>query len=135
MKAIADTGFLVALANRRDRHHGWAKNLLSSLEPPLLTCDAVLSETAFHLGSSQLALSMVREGLVEVDWDFAREWRALEKLADQFADQDPDLADICVIRLSELHPERTVLTVDARHFRVFRRNTRERIPSVFPPGM
>jgi predicted nucleic acid-binding protein len=135
VKAIADTGFLVALANRRDHHHAWAANLLPTLETPLLTCESVLSETAFHLGSSQLVLSMVRDGLVEVDWEFAHEWRSLQKLADQFADQEPDLADLCVIRLSELHPKHTVLTVDAGHFRIFRRNTRERIPTVFPPDM
>ncbi len=135
MRAIADTGFLVALANRRDHHHAWAANLLPRLETPLLTCEAVLSETAFHLGSSMLALSMVREGLVAVDWVFAREWRFLHMLADQFNDQDPDLADLCVIRLSELHPRHTVLTVDAGHFRVFRRNNRDRIPAIFPPGL
>ena len=135
MKAIADTGFLVALANRRDHHHEWAVKLLPRLETPLLTCESVLSETAFHLGSSKVSLAMINDGLVSADWDFAREWRFLQKLADQFHDQDPDLADLCVIRLSELNPKHTVLTVDAGHFRVFRRNIRERIPSIFPPGL
>jgi predicted nucleic acid-binding protein len=51
LKAIADTGFLVAVANRRDQYHDWAVDLLSVLQTPLLTCEAVLSETAFHLVS------------------------------------------------------------------------------------
>ena len=135
MKAIADTGFLVALANRRDYHHAWAAKLLPRLAPPLLTCESVLSETAFHLGSSKVTLAMVQEGLVSVHWEFAQEWRSLQKLALQFKEQEPDLADLCVIRLSELNPKHTVLTVDAGHFRVFRRNIRERIPAIFPPGM
>ncbi len=135
MRAIADTGFLVALANRRDHHHAWAAALLPRLKTPLLTCESVLSETAFHLGSSNLALAMVRETLVEVALEFAREWPALQTLAAQFFDQAPDLADLCVIRLSELNPNHTVLTVDAGHFRVFRRNIRDKIPAIFPSGL
>ena len=64
MRAIADTGFLVAFANRRDRHHAWAVELAAQVSQPLLTCEAVLAETAFHLGSTALALAFVREGLV-----------------------------------------------------------------------
>jgi predicted nucleic acid-binding protein len=133
VKGIADTGFLVALANRRDAHHGWAAALLPRFEPPLLTCEAVLSETAFHLGSSELALSMVSDGLVRVELDFRKEWKSIQALAARFADQAPDLADLCILRLSELNSDHTVLTVDASHFRVFRRNKRERIPALFPP--
>src|SRR5690242_8557029 len=50
MTGIADTGFLVAFANRNDRHHGWAVEIAKGVTDPLLTCDAVLAETAFHLG-------------------------------------------------------------------------------------
>ena len=46
MTGIADTGFLVAFANRKDRHHGWALDVASKIDRALLTCDAVLAETA-----------------------------------------------------------------------------------------
>ena len=49
MKAIADTGFLVAFANARDHHHRWALTLAGEVDEPLLTCEAVLSEAAYHL--------------------------------------------------------------------------------------
>jgi hypothetical protein len=61
---IADTGFLVAFANRNDRRHAWAVEVASRVDEALLTCDAVLAETAFHLESAALVLAMVREGLV-----------------------------------------------------------------------
>jgi len=57
MKAIADTGFLVAFWNRRDYHHRWARELALTIDEPLLTCDAVLSETAFHLGDTAVVLA------------------------------------------------------------------------------
>jgi predicted nucleic acid-binding protein len=132
LKAIADTGFLVALANRRDQYHDWAVNLLAKLQTPLLTSEAVLSETAFHLHSSRTALLMLESGLVRIAMNPEREWSELLRLAEQFDDQHPDLADLCVIRLSEIYPTHKVLTVDGSDFRVYRRNSREQIPVVCP---
>ena len=37
MKGIADTGFLVAFANRGDRHHEWAVRVAEGVTEPLLT--------------------------------------------------------------------------------------------------
>lgn len=132
MKAIADTGFLVAIANRRDQYHDWAVKLLAKSQTPLLTSEAVLSETAFHLQSSRTALLMVESGLVRIALNPEREWTELLRLAEQFDDQRPDLADLCVIRLSEIYPIHKVLTVDGSDFRVYRRNNREPIPVVCP---
>jgi predicted nucleic acid-binding protein len=132
LKAIAGTGFLVALANRRDQYHDWAVNLLAKLQTPLLTSEAVLSETAFHLQSSRTTLLMLESGLVRIAMNPEREWSELLRLAEQFDDQHPDLADLCVIRLSEIYPTHKVLTVDGSDFRVYRRNSREQIPVVCP---
>ena len=46
---LLDTGPLVALLNRRDRYHEWAKLQWAKVAPPLLTCEAVLSEACFLL--------------------------------------------------------------------------------------
>lgn len=135
MKAIADTGFLVAFGNRRDRHHAWAVALAEQVTEPLLTCEAVLAEAAFHLGSAALVLDMVREELVRPALVAAEHLDRLAALAEQFSDRKPDLADLCVIRLSELHPRHPVITVDAADFSVYRRNRREAIPLVLPPGV
>ena len=61
MKAIADTGLLVAFANRNDVHHEWAVGIARRVTEPLLTCEAVLAETAFQLQSTSLVLAMVTE--------------------------------------------------------------------------
>lgn len=133
MRGIADTGFLVAFANRNDRHHPWAVELARQVREPLLTCEAVLAEAAFHLRSVAVVLGMVRDGLVEVAFDCRDQWPQLEALAERYADREPDLADLCLIRMSEMHPRHSVLTVDRADFSVYRRNKRERIPAVFPP--
>ena len=134
MKGIADTGFLVAFANRSDQHHEWAVGIAEQVTEPLLTCEAVLAETAFHLQSVSMVLAMVRDGLVEVAFDCRDHLLQLEALAKRYGDRNPDFADLCLIRLSELHPRHSVITVDREDFKVYRRNKREAIPTIVPPA-
>lgn len=133
MKGIADTGFLVAFANRDDMHHDWAVGLAARVTEPLLTCEPVLAETAFHLQSVPVTLAMVTEGLVTIAFECSDHLPQLAALAKRFSDRQPDLADLCLIRMSELYPRHAVLTVDREDFRIYRRNKRETIPVICPP--
>ncbi len=135
MKGIADTGFLVAFANRNDAHHDWAVGLAERVTEPLLTCEAVLAETAFHLESVPLVLAMISEGLVTLAFHCDGHLSQLAALAKRYADRRPDLADLCLIRMSELYPRHSVLTVDRDDFRIYRRNKREAIPVISPPSV
>ena len=135
MTGIADTGFLVAFANRTDSHHVWAVEIASQVTEPLLTCDAVLAETAFHLDNTKLALALLRDGLVTVAFDCMANLTHLESLAARYADRRPDFADLCLVRLSELHPRHRVITTDKKDFRVYRRNGRDVIPLLYPPNL
>jgi uncharacterized protein len=133
VKGIADTGLLVAFANRRDRYHDWAVGVAEQTDEPFLTCEAVLAESAFHLRNTRIVLDMLTEGLVRVALDVSAELPHLAALAKRFADGQPDLADLCLIRLSELNPRHRLITVDEADFRVYRRNKREVIPLICPP--
>jgi predicted nucleic acid-binding protein len=132
MQGIADTGFLVAFVNRRDFHHRWALRLAQQISAPLLTCEAVLAESAFHLRSVSATLALLREGMIKLSFDANEHLSQLALLAERFADRRPDFADLCLIRMSELYPNLPVITVDERDFRVYRRNTRDPIPLVCP---
>jgi predicted nucleic acid-binding protein len=134
MKGIADTGFIVAFGNRADFHHAWALDVAKSISEPLLTCEAVLAETAFHLGSASYVLALVRTGMLRVAFDCSRHLEPLADLARRYEDRRPDLADLCVIRMSELYPRHLVITVDESDFRIYRRNKREVIPLLCPPS-
>lgn len=133
MKGIADTGFLVAFVNRGDAHHEWALRLATQITEPLLTCEAVLAETAFHLQDSALVLAMLRDGLVSLAFDCNEHLPQLAALAERYRDRQPDLADLCLIRMSELFPKHSVITVDRADFRVYRRNKRDTIALITPP--
>src|ERR1700678_258826 len=133
MKAIADTGLLVGLARDNDQYHAWAVEIGEQINWPVLTCEAVLAETAFHLRSSREVLGMLRDNVVRVAFDCASHQEQLFELANRYVDRRPDLADLCLIRMSELYPRHLVITVDEEDFRAYRRNKREAIPLLCPP--
>lgn len=133
MHGIVDTGYLVALLRWNDEHHAWAKSLATQVKLPLLTCEAVLAEAAFHLNSSILVIEMLQKNAITVAFDCQSNLAQLEELARRYQDQHPDLADLCLIRMSELYPRHSVITVDEADFRVYRRNKRDVIPLIGPP--
>ena len=132
MRGIADTGLLVALVNSRDAHHAWALRVAEQVAEPLLTCEPVLAETAFHIGNVELILEMVSEEFVALAFDCNDHLPQLMALAKRHADRRPDLADLCLLRMSELFPSHSIITVD-QDFRLYRRNKREVIPLICPP--
>lgn len=133
MKGIADTGFIVAFARQNDQHHRWAVDVAKGISEPLLTCEAVLAESAFHLESSSYVFSLLQDEMLRIAFDCNRNIEQLADLAARYQQRKPDLADLCLIRMSELYPRHTVITVDENDFRVYRRNKREAIPLLCPP--
>jgi uncharacterized protein len=71
--------------------------------------------------------------MLRLAFDLAGQLQHLSDLATRYADRHPDLADLCLVRMSELYPRHTVVTVDDADFRVYRRNRREAIPLLAPP--
>jgi uncharacterized protein len=80
-----------------------------------------------------VAVAMINEGLVALTFNCQEHLLQLARLADRFADQKPDLADLCLVRMSELFPKHSVITIDCTDFQVYRRNKREAIPLLCPP--
>jgi len=133
LKVIADTGFLVALLGRRDQHHIWATEFSDRITEPLLTCEEVLAEAAYILGDSRSILQMIADEEIQIDFQIVDQIAELQILAAKYADRHPDLADLCLIRMSELNPHLSIVTVDG-DFRIYRRFGHEQIPLVTPPG-
>jgi uncharacterized protein len=134
-RTLVDTGPLVAYCNRADRHHDWAVETFGQVAPPLWTCEAVLTETFYRVqkdgGRLDVLWGWLRHGAVRVEFQMAVHWEDLEKLMDKYADQEMDLADACLVKLSELHHDCRVITCDD-DFLVYRRKERLQIPLVFP---
>jgi hypothetical protein len=107
--------------------------LASRIDGVLLTCDARVGRGGVGPGNVSLVLAMVQEGLVLPKLAVSDHLQRLSELAKRYSDRKPDLADLCLIRLSELNPSLPVITTDVRGFRVYRRGRREMIPLLHPP--
>jgi len=133
MKGIADTGFIVAFLNRSDRHHEWAAEIARKASEPFLTCEAVLSEAGFNVASVPRMLALVQEDLLKIAFDLSENFSEVLELAERYRDRTPDLADLCLVRMSELNANLSIITVDENDFRIYRKNKREVIPLICPP--
>jgi predicted nucleic acid-binding protein len=134
VKRIADTGLLVAAADPRDPHHQWAAAALRA-NTPFHTCEAVILETAWVLGSPVGVLSLLARGDLVLDpaFDFAGEVPRLLDLCRKYSDCSMDLADACLVRMSELTLRCRIWTVDRDDFSTYRRLGRQVVPCEFPP--
>lgn len=130
-----DTGPLVALLNRRDRHHAWIREVLDTVEPPIFTCEAVVSEACFLLAripdGAEAVLELLAKGIVRIDFRVHSEIDALKGLMRKFAAVPMSLADACLVRMTELDAQSTLVTLDS-DFRVYRRNRRRLVPTIMP---
>ena len=91
------------------------------LTRPLITCESVIAEAAWHPRESREAVdqlySLVVAGalrIVELLPDHAPHLRALSAKYSQ-----TDFCNAAVVRLSEMHPGAAVLTTDIAHFTVY----------------
>ena len=132
VKKIADSGLIIAALDRQDVYHRWAADLLLRESPPWLVCEPVLAEVCASLGTPEPVLEMLRVGDLEVSFSLGENAAAVLALARKYRDQKMDLADACVVRMSELHRDSVVFTVDRTDFQVYRRHRRQAIPCVFP---
>lgn len=120
---LLDTGPLVALLNRKERAHARVKAVVEQLPAPLLTVEPVLVEATYLLrgvrGGPQAVLGLLRDGLVRVPFALEPEASHVERLMGRWASVPMSLADACLVRLVELMPEASVLTLDS-DFAIYR---------------
>jgi predicted nucleic acid-binding protein len=135
-QVIVDTGPIVAILDASDALHDWAAESLKMIQPPLITCEAVLTEVCFLLRRQPRALvaiaDLVEKRILEINFSLAEEIGPVFRLLDRFKNVPISLADACLVRSSELHPQLPVFTLDS-DFQIYRRNRRQKIPLLIPP--
>jgi uncharacterized protein len=130
---IADSGFLVALLNRRDQDHAWAVAQCSQFAPPWKTCEAALSETFYLLGkdSRPWLRTLLSRGAIIPTFVLADNRDPVLNLLQKYADVPMSLADACLVRMTEILPEPIILTNDT-DFYIYRRHSRQVVPCAMP---
>jgi predicted nucleic acid-binding protein len=131
MTIIADTGVLVALIDPDTAEHDWVRGQINYLPKPLLTSEPVLTETAFLLArdgfDADILFALAESELLTVGIDFNAERKTLRALMRRYRQLPMSLADATLVRLSELHEDSKVFTLDA-DFHIYRRHGNKVIP-------
>jgi predicted nucleic acid-binding protein len=134
-KILLDAGPLVAFLSRSDQYHSWAVEHWGRVRPPLLTCEAVITEACYLLRRQPSGVAAVMElierRIVLVAFSLEENAAALARLLAKYAKVPMSLADACLVRMAEVHPRSTVLTLDS-DFRVYRKGNRQVVPAIMP---
>ena len=134
-KVIVDTSALVASIDQSERHHEWVVQQLEQIEPPLLTCEAVISETWFLLGrvrgAREAFLPYLEQGQVQVVFSLESELASVLTLMKRYESVPASLADAELVRMAELHSRSSVFTLDS-DFQIYRKHRDIPIPLIFP---
>lgn len=135
-QVICDAGPLVAFLNRRDRYHGWAVAQWDQIEPPLLSCEAAVSEACFLLrtlpGGPDAVMELIRRGVLNLAFALSDDIEPVAALMKKYAAVPMSLADACLVRMAEQFDASPILTLDS-DFTLYRKFKRQVIPLLMPP--
>lgn len=125
MTALLDTGFLLAVIDEDDSFHVSCAAALQNEARPLLP-DVVLPELAYlvlrELGYAVLTafLRALAQGELEIVQTNSEDLERAADLLDKYADSRVDFVDCVIVALAERLNITRVLTVDRRHFSLFK---------------
>ncbi|KAF0176408.1 MAG: PilT protein domain-containing protein [Limisphaerales bacterium] len=132
---ILDTGPLVAYLSAGEQAHTWVAKVFRGIKPPVLTCDAVLTEAYYLLSKDNTATERLHDlivrGVIVSVFDSSGQVERLVRLMQRYADIPMPFADACVVCMTEELPTSRVFTLDS-DFHVYRRHGRQPIPVLMP---
>jgi predicted nucleic acid-binding protein len=105
----------------------------------LLACEPVLAEAIYllqeHAGvPGDKVLALFERKVIVAPFRLEDHAGPVAHLLEKYQDQGMQLADARLVRMSELHRDCRVFTLDRRDFQVYRRFERQVIPLVAPDG-
>ncbi|MCB0036464.1 MAG: PIN domain-containing protein [Anaerolineales bacterium] len=126
MSYLLDSGFLYALLNRRESRHNDVLQVSENIEGFIYLPTVATTEVAYlvqrDLGSKALAEfieMLAAESFVLAESEDVDYQRAAD-IVRQYADSQIDYVDAVLVAIAERLNINQVLTIDARHFRLFR---------------
>ena len=119
---VADTGAIVALIDRDDKHHRTVSALYRENPARWVLPWAILPEVDYLVGSCMGAraeeawLSDLADGAFQVEWGRERDLSRAHALSRQYRALELGLVDGVVIAVAERLRAEAVVTLDLRHF-------------------
>lgn len=135
---LLDTGPLVAFLKKDEHYHQWALEQWQAIEPPLITCESVITESCFLMrrvhGGRDAVLNLLKQQIVQVPFDIDDEIDSIRQLLSRYESVPMSLADGCLVRMAELYSASKIMTLDS-DFRVYRKNRNQIISLIQPDSL
>ena len=113
---LLDTGVIVALLDRSERHHTQCATVVGGLKTALVTCEAVIAESCYLLrrfpGAAETVLENVDRGIFNIPFRLSEVAAPVRSLLRKYRDVPADLADACLIHLADQLSSADILTLD-----------------------
>ena len=93
-----------------------------------------MAEAAAMTGKPAAIVEMIRAEEIILAFDLSAQTAGVLSLLKKYHDRDMDLADACIVRMTELIRDSQVITLDRNDFAAYRRNGRDFIPVIVPPS-
>jgi uncharacterized protein len=114
---LLDTNVIVAVLDKRDRDHARCRRILRQIDQPIVTCEAVITESCHLLGhvpgASETILKNLEEGLFEIRFKLPASITAVQSLLNKYADLPMDFADACLVQMADELDTGDILTLDS----------------------
>lgn len=134
-QVLLDTGVLIAYLKSQDNFHAWAVSQWQLIEPPFLTCEAVIVEACFLLrntyNGAARVFTLMEADVIKIPFRLEEESKAVAELMSRYQSVPMSLADGCLVRMSELYANSEILTLDS-DFLIYRRHRNTVIPVILP---
>ena len=120
---LLDTGAIVALLDKNERHHRSCLSALEAVAAPLVTCEAVITESCYLLrslpGAPKAILENVVAGTFQIPFQLSRAAAHIQRVLRKYKDREVDFADACLIHLANEFHSGEILTLD-HDFEIYR---------------
>jgi predicted nucleic acid-binding protein len=128
---LIDTGVIFALFDQDEWAHERCVRALESIHRPLVTCEAVITESCYLLRRRRDAvdavLANVETGFFGIPLQISLSASQIREIFRKYRDTPADFADACLIHMADQLDTGDILTLDSDfgHYR-WRRNRRFR---------
>ncbi len=126
MAYLIDTGFWYAMIDKTDVHHSKVVKASEQLHQTIVLPLPAITETAYlvrrNLGVEHLAKIAERLSVTtfQVEIPAVQDYKRMAEILRKYNDANIDFVDACIVAMAERLNITKILTVDRRHFRLFK---------------
>jgi len=134
---IIDTGPLYAFFDSNDQWNRWIIETFAEIDPPFLTCEAVITETTFLLKRNGIPLYGLFQLIERKDliitpvFNTQKSQHYIRSFIDTYHDLPASFADACLVYMVETQKDSKILTLDS-DFSIYRNSKGQPLPLISP---